>query len=485
MASLRQRHHKFEAKVRVPTALRVHYGDREYLYRTLAASNRRAAVIEAAEWETGLKLEWAAERGHDCEALDGLRGARRIYQHIRAKAAAGAYRLEVANEEPGLAGIDHELDKLAFLHGPAELSPVDAAKVAALQDAARELRGLPAEPRKELEPTLSEVAEEHMRWWSSQQGLKETNTGNQKRATYRLFASFFGDKPLREVRRADAARFMDGLQTLDPVWGRSREARELSWAELQRKFGGNVKGLSSSSLNRHSAALAALWRWAEERDYCSGRNPFTSFRTRLKQGINVQGYEAWEAEELNHLFADPPKRADLREVILVGLFSGMRINEIASLTGDQLRERDGVRYIAVRDAKTPAGNREVPLHSRLGWLWERKESAGTERLWPSFNGEGPGKKAGADAGREFSHYKKRRGFTSRTKAFHSFRKNVTRIMERARVHENEWAQVLGHEKGFTYGRYNADGITLEHKAAIIELIAYPGVNLLRPGEGAA
>ena len=317
------------------------------------------------EWETGLKLDWAAEQGHGCEALDGLRDARRVYEHIRAKAASGAFHLEVAGEEPTLAGIDYEPDKLAFLHGPSELSPVTAAKVAALQDAARELQGLSPEPRRELEPTLSELAAEHMRWWSSQQGLKETNTGNQKRATYRLFASFWGDKPLRGVRRADAARFMDGLQTLNPVWGRSAETRELSWSELQRRFGGSAKGLSSSSLNRHAASLAALWRWAEERDYCTGRNPFTSFRTRLKQGVNVKGYEAWEDDELNHLFAAPPKRADLREIILVGLFSGMRINEIASLTGDQLQERDGVRFIAVRDAKTPAGNREVPLHS--GW----------------------------------------------------------------------------------------------------------------------
>jgi hypothetical protein len=53
-------------------------------------------------------------------------------------------------------------------------------------------------------------------------------------------------------------------------------------------------------------------------------------------------------------------------------------------------------------------------------------------------------------------------------------------MERDRVPENEWAQVFGHEKGFTYGRYNPDGITLEQKAAIIARISYPGVTLPAP-----
>lgn len=483
MAALRQRHNKFEAKVRVPKPLRASLGNREYIYRTLNSTNRRAAKLEAAEWETGLKLEWASEQGHDCDALDGLRQERRIYEHVRAKAAGGAFTVNGDCKEAALAGIDHELDKLAEKYGPANLPRPAELRIAALQDAARDLQGLPAKPRAELEPTFTEIAADFMEWWSRQGGLKPANTANQKRATFRLFASYFNDRPIREVRKADAARFMDGLRGLNPVWGRSVETRQLPWGELQRRFGNSDTGLSTSSLNRHSTTLGALWKWAEERDYCEGRNPFIGFRTRLRQGVNLKVYEAWEDHELNHLFAERHKRSDMRELILAGMFTGLRINEIASLTGDQVQEREGVRLIAVRDAKTPAGNREVPLHSRLGWLWERAKQVGDRRIWPNFNGEGPGQKAGADAGREFSHYKKRRGFTSRTKAFHSFRKNVTRIMERNRVHENEWAQVLGHEKGFTYGRYNADGITLEQKAAIIELIAYPGVNLPEPAKG--
>lgn len=482
MATVKQRHHKFEAKVRVPKPLRVHYGNREHLYRTLSAANSRAAHIEAVEWETGLKLDWAAKQGHDCAALDELRSGRRIYERLRAQAAAGEFTVLAGDEDPVLAGIDHELDKLAERYGPADLSPIEAAKVAALQDAARDVQGIPALPRPELEATFSELAADYMDWWSGQHGLKPSNTGNQKRATYRLFASYWNDRPLREVKRGDAARFMDGLRALDPAWGRNATNRALSWSELQRRFtGGGGAGLSPASLNRHAAALAALWKWGEERDYCAGRNPFTGFQTRLTQGRNVRGYEAWEDDELAHLFAEPPARADIRELILVGMFSGMRIDEIASLTGDQLQERECVRFIAVRDAKTPAGNREVPLHHTIAWLWDRAREAGKGRIWPGFNCEGPGKKPGADAGREFSRFKQGRGFTSRTKAFHSFRKNVTRIMERARVHENEWAQVLGHEKGFTYGRYNADGITLAQKAAIIERIAYPGVALLWTG----
>jgi len=101
-------------------------------------------------------------------------------------------------------------------------------------------------------------------------------------------------------------------------------------------------------------------------------------------------------------------------------------------------------------------------------------------LWPNFNEEGRGKKPGADAGREFSHFKTAKGFKSRTKAFHSFRKNVTRMMERAGVPENDWAQIFGHERGFTYRVYNPDGINMRRRAEIIGLISYEGIEIPHP-----
>lgn len=54
-----------------------------------------------------------------------------------------------------------------------------------------------------------------------------------------------------------------------------------------------------------------------------------------------------------------------------------------------------------------------------------------------------------------------------------FRKNVTRMMERGGVPENDWAQIFGHERGFTYGRYNEDGIAMVRRAEIIALIREP------------
>jgi integrase len=305
-------------------------------------------------------------------------------------------------------------------------------------------------------------------------GLKPSNTRQQKEATYRLFAGWFSDKPLRDIRRSDASKFMDALRTLDPAWARSSSSVGMSWGELHGRYGGHAKGLAASTLNRHAMTLQELWRWGEDRGRCSGNSPFSGLRQRIKPGKNMKGYLPWETEELLQLFSPPPRRRDVTEIMVVALHSGMRINEIASLTYGHIRLNEGVRYFQIEDAKTEAGNRQVPLHSALSWLTDRK-GLPDERVWPQFNPEGPGKKPGADAGKEFSRFKLAKGFIGGRKVFHSFRKNVTRIMERAGVLENEWAQVFGHERGYTYTTYNPDGITLQRKLDLIELIAYPEV----------
>lgn len=227
------------------------------------------------------------------------------------------------------------------------------------------------------------------------------------------------------------------------------------------------------------AALKSFWAWAQERDHCEGNNPFAGFHTRLKDGRNVRGYVAWEPEELKRLFEPGPKRADLREIMLVAMFSGMRLDEIASLTWEQIKTTEAVPVFQVTDAKTVAGLRPVPIHPRLAWLIERGQGGKSGRVWPGFNGEGPGKKVGADAGKEFSRFKLALGFADRCKVFHSFRKNVVGQLERKSVPQSEVAQLVGHEKGFTYGVYGG-GVTPARLAEIIALLDYPDIALPVP-----
>lgn len=444
------------------------------LQRTLQARDKASAKAEAEAWEAGLRSEWAAVSPNVTTSRAALR---QIYEDGRRAALSGEYLMYADDDmDPAEAGIDYEIDKLAEQAEAAggELHPAATARLAALQDAKVVHRGKTPKPRRELEPSFSELAEDYIKLWATQRGLKESNTRQQKESSFRLFAGYWGDKPIRTVRKVDVAGFMDALRRLDPLWSRSPKAKGMTWGEIQKTYGGNADGLSASTLNRHGTTLQALWGWAEDRGHCEGKNPFIGFHEKLRPGKNQLGYLPWTIEEMERLFSPTPRRTDLAEVMVVALHTGMRINEIAALTVGDIREAEGVAYIEVKDAKTEAGNRQVPLHPRIAWLG-RLTGKPSVRVWPGFNGEGPGKKPGQDASREFSRFKSARGFDNRRKVFHSFRKNVTEIMERQSVSENEWAQVLGHERGFTYGRYSPNGITLARKAELIGLIEYPGI----------
>lgn len=456
-----------------------HHGA-SHLYRNLTATDRRAAKLEAETWENALRLQWAAMTGAGTVSRDALR---QIYEDARQLAEAGELLLHSdPNGDPVADGIEYELDKLADSIGRRKLREDEAAKVAGLQDALRTVRRQPVEPRREYEPTFRELAEEHLRLWRIAPGRKETNTEQQKVATFDLFASYFGDRPLRMVRRADASAFVDALRQLDPNWARTGKAKAdtkpMTWAELQRAFGGREKGLSDATVNRHMATLTALWSWAETREYCQGSSPFQGHRRKLQQGRNKQSYVAWTPEELERLFSPPPAREDLTEVMLVGMFTGMRINEIVSLTCGQIITEEGVTCIDITKAKSLAGVRKVPLHPRLAWVAAKaKAGKADDRLWPKFTPEGPGAKPGGDAGKEFSRFKLGLGYADRRKVFHSFRKNVVGQLERARVPESEVAQIVGHEKkGITFGIYGAR-LPLPELAQIVALIDYPGLKL--------
>lgn len=477
MASLKLQHRRYWASVRIPKPLRDTHNGKQHLYRNLQTSDLKIARREAAAWEAMLRMEWLAAEANDASAPTSFRT---IYSALREAAESGGFKLYGNDDaDPAEAGIGYEIDKMADAIGERDLTDAESARLAALQDALLISQRQPVPRRVELELSFRELADEFLKLWRTQQGLKETNTEQQKVATFDLFAGFWGNAPIRDVKKKDAAAFIDALRQMDPLWARSPKSKDMTWAQLQATFGGRKRGLSDATINRHMATLKSLWAWAQERDHCEGNNPFSGFHRQLREGKNVKGYVAWEKGELQALFKSPPKRADLTEVMLVAMFSGMRLDEIASLTWDRIRTEEGVTFLHIEDAKTPAGNRRVPLHPSLTWLSARKRKRTGGRVWAGFNEEGPGKKAGADAGKEFSRFKLAAGFDDRRKAFHSFRKNFVGQLEEKGVPENEVAQIVGHEKGFTFGKYGG-GISLARMAEIVAKIDYPDVKLPLP-----
>jgi len=144
----------------------------------------------------------------------------------------------------------------------------------------------------------------------------------------------------------------------------------------------------------------------------------------------------WETPDLQRLFADPPRRRDIYEAFYIAMFTGLRVHEISDLTWGQVRTEQGVDYLLIQDAKTEAGTRKVPVHSRLSWLLRKPRGDDTDPVFPTFSPEGPRSSRGGDASKLFGAWKKKLGVAPRRYVFHSARKNVTRIMEENAIPAN-------------------------------------------------
>lgn len=494
---LLRRGKSYSFRIAIPKRLRHHFNGRREIVAALGTRDYDLAKAKALKLAHEYKTRFLALEGR-ADAQSNL--ARLMYERTRREASKGRFEVhylhpdpEKAPPDPYVAGIDFEIEHIVEeearrrgvnVHTGAPLPPDLQARVDALMDARSELQGGPAPPRPEYEPAFRDFADDWLKRWKRRRGHKKTNTAAQYASTIRLFADWWGAGPIRKVRPVDAARFVeDVLKRIPPNYGRSETLRHRSLQEILATAPEESTGLSASSINRHVRTLKAIWSDAKKRDYCDGDNPFDGLKERHTVH-NRKPYVAWEIYELQRLLNPPPKRRDIYELILVGMFSAMRIGEIADMTWRQLRQdHSGIWYFLVAGAKTNAGNRKIPVHSRLLWLTERQRGRDDARIWPTFNLEGPGKKAGADASRMFSDFKRKRGFNDRSKTFHSFRKNVTQIMENHSIPTNQWARIIGHEPGFTYGTYNPAGLTLDRMKEIIELIDYPGL-LFEVPEGA-
>lgn len=186
-------------------------------------------------------------------------------------------------------------------------------------------------------------------------------------------------------------------------------------------------------------------------------------------------------------------------VTWIAAFSGMRLNEICSLTVADIQQRDGVYLFNVDEAKTAAGDRLVPIHSRilaLGFLayvealrlCERPASAlrssasalRTDRLapaslWPALRSGGPDNKLSWYLSKRFTVHRRTLDLDRPRLGFHSLRDTVGTALERARIPESEAVQLLGHEKQSMSYRVYSLGLTPSGLQRVVEAIAYPGI----------
>ena len=282
------------------------------------------------------------------------------------------------------------------------------------------------------------------------------------RAAIVLFIDIVGDKSLNKLAVTDQNRFEDVITRVPANRTKIASARSLSIDEMLEL---DVPKLSPQTVKNNAQRVNNFLEWSFRRE--GGKPPFELMNNmRITSRSKTAERRAFSDQELSTLF-DPVHYAQGRQrspymywLPLIGLHSGMRINEIAQLDLADIVSRDGIVCFHVTDddsgdvkkprpkkVKTDAGRRTVPVHDALISLGlldyvQMVRQFGCNSLFPDLIGgrDGPGQ----PASKYFARYCDRVGLRDSRLVFHSFRHGAIGRMRANGVAREVRMVVVGH-----------------------------------------
>jgi integrase len=368
----------------------------------------------------------------------------------------------------------------------------------------------------------------------------DQQTVRQAESTAALWTAIVGDRPINEYDGSDANVFRNTMLRIPSNHGKS-SSRPITPLEAVRRADEKQKAINSrnallppgaaqeadvprimmKTLKRHFSTLSQIWAHAQRADYVPrDTNPFRGWEYQgVKKGQRKRA--DWSVNDLNKLLASSwfdaeQARDDRWWVIVIAMFSGMRVEEIARLRpGHDLVEIEGFWSFKIQKhgdgwaPKTEASERVIPIHSKLIdlGLLEKADAqrvAGSAYLLESFRERPSSDKLSAKFVSDFSRHKTSLGIGDET-TFHSFRHSISTLLRNTSLRDarESWIDaVLGHEGGGddvddrgnrkprplkSEGQTTYLGaISLENLHATVEAIRYPdGVDMARLGRSKA
>ncbi|QIL78559.1 site-specific integrase [Diaphorobacter sp. HDW4A] len=210
------------------------------------------------------------------------------------------------------------------------------------------------------------------------------------------------------------------------------------------------KGNSVRTIDNKISIVRALYNFAKKQGYTRQENPAENRALLTKKQRLKGGYAIFEKEEIELFFKSEffkeqkNKDKDYTNSVILGLFTGCRIGEITNLKKDQFKiSPNGVNYITIRDSKTLAGIREVPIHPLVFNRIKDFLDSKTDKVFKYVEKEGKG--TGNAVGKKFARNVKGSGITRKKLVFHSLRKFVNNELLKDKVSLEHRCQLIGHE----------------------------------------
>ena len=425
----------FAAQLNVPADVQGILG-RSKFRKGLGTKDRSQAIILAgpivAGWRQeilNVRTQTETEARHECWAKEGRPKRRKLVEEPEEDEAVRVRRLQVAlreantdEEKEGInLAIDDWLWDVAAINRDWSKENQKSADIPEVRELVSKIFA---------KPTLDNV-EDWLTWSAVTQKIRP-KTIKQRRAAIKRLARTF---PHLEDINQEAVR----------VWT----------VELL------ASGLKGGTAHRLASDCRAFYKYLVRTKVVEPSEPFHALELKLERSERL----AWAPEDLVtlHGAAAPP----LDDLLALAMHSGARLGELAFLLCEDVTLPKSFR---VRESKTPAGRRTVPIHPAVLPIFERLVRDSTDGyVVPIHRAD-----RSDDMSRAFTKLRRSLGYNDDRLVFRSIRHSVVSMLRAADVPEATVAEITGHRHPtITFGLYSGP-LPLEKKAKALAKLRYPG-----------
>jgi integrase len=315
-------------------------------------------------------------------------------------------------------------------------------------------------PKEQEAKGITRLAEVIKTYTAEKQAGWTDKTKMEVAGVFRLLVDILGDLEVTTITRPMMIALRESLLRVPPNFYKKNPGKSLKVALTSS----TEQGISIKSVNKHVARIGSLLKYCHEQGIITN-NPATGLQIAEKQRADEER-SAYSLADIKNIVNNLPIDIGNPErywIPLIGLCSGMRLNEICQLHIEDVVKIEGYWCFDINGAgtkrlKNTASARVVPVHPILisiglmEFIAKLKE-VNHPRLWMNLahiNLHGYTN----SIGKWYARYNREYVTEDPKKVFHSFRHNLADMLKQKGVSEALIAEILGHaHKSITSSRY--------------------------------
>lgn len=313
----------------------------------------------------------------------------------------------------------------------------------------------------------------------------DDNTKREKESYIAVLKEILGKKFNITDMDAEKARNVRDIIIRIPV-NRNKNAKTRNLSLLAAIEVKGIEPIAAATIKKYLDCYKALFGWCMNEAYID-RNPFQSIRGKVAAKKREDRRIAFTEDQIKTMLTELDARKIAKKDYaywgtLIGIYTGARLNEVAQIMLDDIKQEDGIWYFDMNDdgddkkLKNEASRRRVPIHEALikrGLLdyAQKVKDLGKVRLLHELTyckKNGYGKNLGRFFNEKFLI---QLGLKNKQAVFHSLRHTVVTRLTQAGHDEKKTKAIIGHtQSGTALKTYFAEGFKMADIKLVIDTL---------------